>query len=182
MINFDKLNKKKTYCGLQYGDSLIAKEIRKFSKCYAPNSKEIPTHVAMFVYRFDSWWVYESHSKGCKALGVPEGVRRYRIEIWKHIEKNWQSEFKAFQIDVDLKVLENLIGQPYGTGDIKSLMKAALFKTNGKQKDRFGEICSEYFAEAYPKICEFYGLPAHCITPAHVQNYIDIMKIKEAGV
>lgn len=57
--------------------SLIAKKIRKYSKSYAPNSKVIPTHVFALVFRLGEWWVYESHAKGFKKLGVPEGVRRY---------------------------------------------------------------------------------------------------------
>ena len=51
MIDFNKLDKTKTYLGLQYGTSLIAKKIKKYSKCYAPDSDNIPTHVLALVYR-----------------------------------------------------------------------------------------------------------------------------------
>lgn len=179
MINFDNLNKKKIYLGLQYGTSFIAKEIKKFSKEYAPNSKEIPTHVLAFVYRLGDWWIYESHAKGFKNLGVPTGVRRYRLSIWKHIESDAQNQFKVYPLNIDFKSLENYIGQHYGIGDIKSLMKAAIFNSNGNQKDREGLICSEYIALCFSDICKFYGLPAWCITPAHFQNYLDLKRIKE---
>ena len=74
MIDFEKLDKNKTYLGLQYGTSLIAKQIKRFSKDYAPDSKEIPTHVLAFVYRLGEWWIYESHADTNKDLGVPSGV------------------------------------------------------------------------------------------------------------
>lgn len=173
MIEFEKLDKKRIYLGLQYGEGLISKEIRKFSKCYAPNSERIPTHVLAFVYKLGEWWVYESHAKGFKKLGVPAGVRRFTLEKWRIIEENTQEQFVAVPLKIDFKNLEKYIGQTYGKGDIHSLFKAALFHNNGTQKDREGLICSEYIALCFPDICEAYGLPAWCITPAHFQDYID---------
>lgn len=172
MIDFEKLDKRKTYLGLQYGTSLIAKQIKRFSKCYAPDSKEIPTHVLAFVYRLGEWWIYESHADGDKDLGVPSGVRRYKLSVWLQIEKNTQNQFKAVPFKINFKSLEHYIGLSYGTGDIKELLKAALFHSNGKQKDRKGLICSEYIALCAPYIQEFYNLPAYCITPAHFEDYL----------
>lgn len=177
MIDFKTLDKSKIYLGLQYGTSFIAKKIRSFSKCYAPDSKRIPTHVLAFVFRLGEWWVYESHMKGDKDLGVPEGVRRFKLKIWLEIEKNTLCEFRAVPFDIDYKSLENYIGQPYGSGDIRNLLKAAIFHSNGKQKDRQGLICSEYIALCAPHICDYYKLPAYCITPAHFQDYLDKNKI-----
>ena len=57
-------------------------------------------------------------------------------------------------------------------------MKACLTDKNGKQKNREGIICSEYMALCNDEICKFYNLPAHCITPAHFQNYFDKNNIK----
>lgn len=173
MIDFEQLDKRKTYLGLQYGTSLIAKQIKRFSRSYAPDSKEIPTHVLAFVYRLGEWWIYESHADGHKDLGVPAGVRRYKLDVWLKIEKNTQNQFKAIPFDIDFKTLEHYIGQPYGVGDIRSLLKAAIFHNNGKQKDRKGLICSEYIALCAPYVPEFYNLPAYCITPAHFQDYIE---------
>jgi hypothetical protein len=172
MIDFEKLDKRKTYLGLQYGTSLIAKQIKRFSKCYAPDSKEIPSHVLAFVYRLGEWWIYESHADGNKDLGVPSGVRRYKLSVWLQIEKNTQNQFKAVPFKINFKSLEHYIGLPYGTGDIKELLKAALFHSNGKQKDRKGLICSEYIALCAPYVSEFYNLPAYCITPAHFEDYL----------
>ena len=171
MFNFDLLDKKKTYIGLQYGKTFIAKQIQKFSKEYAPNSKEIPTHVLGLKFRYGTWWIFESHAKGFKKLGVPAGVRRMKRELWEQIED--KNEFCVYPMKLKVRSLESYIGQPYGMGDIKALMKASIFGTNGKQKDRDGLICSEYMALCNDKICKYYNLPAYCITPAHFQNYFD---------
>ena len=40
MIDFDTLDKSKTYLAIQYGEGLISKKIRKYSKQNAPNSKK----------------------------------------------------------------------------------------------------------------------------------------------
>ena len=181
MIDFETLDKKKTYIGLEYGTSFIANQIRKFSKCYAPNSKEIPTHVFVLRYRYGSWWVYESHAKGYTDLGVPKGVRRYKVDIWQQVEKGAQKNFKAYEQNVNRKKLEEYIGLPYGIGDIKILLHASIHKNNGEQKDGKGFICSEYVAHCYSKICKYYKLPEYCITPAHFQNYFEVKGIKEVG-
>jgi len=176
MINFDLLDKNRIYLGLQYGNSKIAKEIKRFSKRYAPNSKHIPTHVCAFVYRKDLgvWYVYESHLKGCGKHGVPSGVRRYSLEKWLQIEAKALKEFKAIPLDFNFIELEDIVGHRYGKGDIMSLMLAAIKRNNGAQKDRKGFICSEYLAIAYPAICKFFdNLPPWCVTPAHFQNYIE---------
>lgn len=178
-MNLTKLNKRKTYIGLQYGNSLIAKEIRRFSKEYAPNSKEIPTHICGLVYRLGEWWVFESHANGVKDLGIPSGVRHYRASVWNKVEPKCDAEYKIFPLPLDIKNLEIFIGQPYSIGDIKSLLRVSIFnRKNGKQKDRNGLICSEYIANCCAKITKFYDLPAHCITPAHFQNYIDVSGIE----
>lgn len=183
MINFENFDKKIKYLGLQYGmNSFIAKQIRKYSKCYCPDAKEVPTHVLAFSYENSDWWVYESHAKGNKKLGIPAGVRRYKAKKWLELEADNLKEFKAYPLDIDLNKLEEYIGYPYGLGDIKALLMAALKHNNGKQKNRNGYICSEYIALCYPKICEFYKLPAHCITPAHFQDYLDKYNIEAVGV
>ena len=172
MFNFDNLDKRRTYIGLQYGTSFIAKQIKKYSQEYAPDSKDIPTHVCGLKYRYGTWWIFESHAKGYKNLGVPQGVRRIKREIWEQIEN--KSEFRVYPLKLSVRKLEDYIGQQYGKGDIKELLKASLFKKeNGTQKDRDGLICSEYMALCNNDICKYYGLPAYCITPAHFQNYFE---------
>lgn len=173
MIDFEKLDKRRIYLGLQYGEGFISKKIRKYSKCYAPKSAKVPTHVLAFVFKLGEWWVYESHATGFKKLGVPAGVRRYTVEKWKIAEEHAQEQFVAVPLKIKFKDLEKYIGQEYGGGDIRNLLKAALFHSNGKQKDRDGLICSEYIALCFNPICKYYDLPAWCITPAHFQDYID---------
>lgn len=179
MFDFESLNKCKMYVGLQYGTSFVAKQIRKFSKEYAPESKEIPTHVCALKYRYGTWWIFESHIKGNDKLGIAKGVHRIKQEIWEKVEN--KSEYKVFPMSFSIRKLEDYIGQPYGKGDIKELMKASIFHNNGRQKDRDGIICSEYLALCNDKICKYYNLPAWCITPAHFQNYIDKKHIQEVG-
>ena len=175
MLDFSMLDKRKTYIGLQYGTSFIAKQIMKYSKEYAPNSKEIPTHVMALKYRYGIQWIFESHANGFKDLGIPAGVRRIKQDLWEQVES--EQEFHIFPMKLSIKKLEEYIGLPYGAGDIRSLMKASIFHNNGKQKNRKGLICSEYIALCNKEICKFYDLPAHCITPAHFQNYIDNKQI-----
>lgn len=173
MIEFELLDKNKTYLGVQYGEGFISKKIRKYSKMYAPNSKQIPTHVLALVYENDSWYIYESHARGFKDLAIAAGVRRFTAEKWKIAESEAQEQFFAYELVIDKKTLKKHLGEPYSLGDIRSLFFAALLHRNGKQKDREGLICSEYMALCYPDICETYALPAWCITPAHFQDYFD---------
>lgn len=173
MIDFEKLDKESTYLCVQYGDGFISKKIRKYSQQYAQDSNKIPTHVLALVYENDDWNIYESHADANKKLKIPSGVRKLSLNLWKQFEKETQNQFRAYKLDLDREELKKHIGECYSLGDIKSLFLAAIFHTNGKQKDRNGLICSEYMALCYPKICEHYNLPAWCITPAHFQDYFD---------
>lgn len=173
MIDFSKLDKTKTYLGLQYGTSMVAKAIRKYSQCYAPDSEVIPTHVLALIHYLNSWWIYESHMHAHRDMGIPSGVRRYKASKWLEIEEDELEEFEAVPMEFDIEQMEEYIGFPYGIGDIQALMKAALLHNNGEQEDHEGLICSEYLALCHPDICAYYQLPAYCITPAHFQDYID---------
>lgn len=175
MIDFELLDKKRIYLGLQYGTGVIAKKIVKYSKCYAPNSKEIPTHVLALVYRKElgDWWIYESHLDGHAKLGIPSGSRRFSRVKWLDVEGKKLNEFVAIPMDIDFKQLEYWVGYKYGKGDIAELMRVGLIGKNGNQKDRSGLICSEFIALAYPCIGKYFNLPHWCITPAHFQRYIE---------
>lgn len=180
-MRLNDLDTSKTYIGLQYGNSLIAKEIRRFSKDYAPNSKEIPTHVCGLVFRYGEWYVFESHADSVKRFLIPSGVRHFRADNWEKIEPKCGSEYKFYEMPLDEKSLEEFIGQPYSIGDIASLLRVAITNNNGSQKDRKGLICSEYIANCCPTITKYFNLPPYCITPAHFQRYIDENGIKKAG-
>ena len=173
MIDFSKLNKNKTYIGLQYGSGFVSKKIREYSKEYAKDSEKIPTHILGLVYEEGEWHIYESHAKGFEKICVNSGVRRMSETIWKIIEKDTQDEFEAFELDLDRAELKKHLGEQYSLGDIRALLHAALFHNNGKQKDRKGLICSEYISLCFFEICRYYNLPSWCITPAHFQDFID---------
>ena len=170
------LNKKRTYILLEYGTGFIARQIRRFSKEYCSESDKVPTHVAMLRYNLDKWWVYEAHAKANKKFGIPSGVRRYTSDKWLQVEDI--NKFEIYPLSLDIKAMEEHIGESYSLGDIKELMHAAIHNSNGQQKNRQGLICSEYFALCHRNICSYYNLPPHCITPAHIKNYVDKLQIK----
>ncbi|MBR1625543.1 MAG: hypothetical protein IJ681_00195 [Bacteroidales bacterium] len=174
MIHFADLDKNQTYIGLQYGISRIAQKIVKYTKQYAPDSSDIPTHVFAIVYRHDlgDWWIYESHLKENKKMGFPSGVRRYSAKKWLRAEIASLHQFEAYPFNFDRYCLEDFVGFRYGTGSIAALMLAAIKNKNGKQKDREGYICSEYLACCNPNVCTYFELPPWCITPAHYQHYL----------
>lgn len=179
MFKFEQLDKKKTYVGLQCSKTLLGKKIVKYSKEYAPNSSRIPSHVMGLKFRYGSWWIFESHITGNKKYNIRDGVVRTRQDVWEKIEN--PEEYEVYPLKLKVRKLEEYIGLPYGVGDIKELLQASLFHTNGKQKDHNGLICSEYIALCNDYVCKYYNLPAYCITPAHFQNYFDSKNIQAVG-
>jgi len=174
---FDNFDKEKTYIGLQFGKSLIAKKIAKYSKIYCPHTDKVPTHIIALVYRLGDWFIYESTHTARLELGLNSGVRHYKQDKFCKLED--VSEYKFYQIDLDFKALDELLGEQYAMASIKDLMLAGINKNNGKQKDRQGYICSEYVASAYKPIAEYFSLPEWCITPAHWYKYVLDKDIKE---
>lgn len=172
MINFDKLDKRKTYVCLEYGTSAISIIIDKLTKQFSRTSKA-PSHVFALVWNpvNQCWMIYESHMKAVKEANIPSGSRVYSQELFeKHFPRVIQSA-DAYPCRISKVRLNNLLGLPYGTGDIAELMHASIHKTNGKQKDRKGLICSEYIARCYKRILDYWELKPHCITPAHWLRY-----------
>jgi len=141
---FENFDKEKTYIGLQFGTSSVAKQIAKYSKSYCPNSDIVPTHIIALKYQFDNWYIYESTYKARLDLGLNSGARHYNSEKFKTLEKEKVNEYKFYQVDLDIKILDELLGEQYAMLSIKDLMLACVKKSNGKQEDRQGLICSEY--------------------------------------
>ena len=134
------------------------------------------------MYHLGEWTIYESTHTGRLDLGLNSGVRHYNEDKFKLVEKDAINEYKFYQIDLDFKVLDELLGEQYAMASIKDLMLAGIKKDNGKQEDRQGLICSEYIARAYYPIKEYFSLPAWCITPAHWYKYVldkDIKEVRE---
>ena len=178
MINFDKLDKNKTYIGLQYGSkSLIAKLIRRCTKIYAKDCEDLPTHVLAFVYEGD-WKIYESHLERQEKFCIDSGTRCIDLSTWKEIEEKSLSSFKAYPAKLSIYQLKKNLFKPYGVEDIKNLLRVWILRNNGTQKDGKGLICSEYIALAYPEICKYFKLPAYCITPAHFEKFLKDKNIK----
>ena len=177
---FENFDKTKTYIGLQFGTSLIAKKIAKYSKIYCPYASDVPTHVLALIYRLGEWQIYESTHTARLELGLNSGVRHYNIEKFKQLENI--EEYKFYQLDLDFKPLDELLGEQYAMASIKDLMLAAIHRNNGKQHDRQGYICSEYIASAFYPIREYFKLPAYCITPAHFMQYIIDNGIEECKI
>lgn len=176
MINFEQLDRTKTYIALQYGESQIAKAIAKCTKKYAPNCERIPTHVLALYYRADlkDWWIYESHLVANKEVEITSGVRHYDRVRFFNAEEKALKQFFTYEMPFNVYMLEKYLGEKYGTRDITALLRADLLNRNGKQSNKKGLICSEYLALAYPHICDFFNLSAHCITPAHWAQYLKL--------
>lgn len=172
MIDLDKLDKRRTYIVLEYGTGAISKIIQKLTEDFCKQAKQVPSHVLALVYEDKIWRVYESHMKPEKDFDLPSGVRTYEFDTFAKAFPKIVKKGEVYQIRFNKKKLKNLLGQPYGMGDIEALLRASIFNRNGKQKDRKGLICSEYLADCYAKIRKYFYLPAHCITPAHWLRYI----------
>lgn len=173
MIDWDKLDIDKTYVVLEYGQGVISKLIRKLTKefCY---DMDVPSHVLALVYdhRVGQWMVYESHNLPNEMMCLPAGTRRYYRPQFVYAFPQTVTNGEVYEVRLNVKTLIKYLGQPYGYGDISKLLRACLLDNNGKQKDGFGIICSEYLALAYKPIRDYFNLEAHCITPAHWLRYL----------
>lgn len=178
MINIDKLDKRKTYIVLEYGTSAVSKLIQKLTKDYYPKAKKIPSHVLALVYEDKVWRIYESHMKAEDEFGIPSGVRTYQYDIFQEAFPNTNKYGVVYPCRFNKKRLKDLLGQPYGMGDIAALLRVGITKKNGTQKDRKGYICSEYLAVCCAKIRRYLKLKSHCITPIHWLKYLEENNIK----
>ncbi len=173
MIKPELLDKRHTYILLEYGTSAISKLIQKFTKEYYPEAGDhIPTHVLALSFEDGIWRVYESHMKPEPDVELPSGVRTYPLDILKQAFPSTYYKGEVYQVRFDRRKLKNYLGQPYGIGDIASLMGAAITNRNGKQQDRRGLVCSEYLALAHKNIRKYLYLKSHCITPIHWLKYL----------
>lgn len=172
MINITKLDKRRTYIVLEYGTSVISKLIQKFTKQFAPASSKVPSHVLALVFEDKVWRVYESHMNPNIDGHLPSGCRTYTLDKLQEIFPKTYEKGVVYQVRLSKRKLKDYLGQPYGVGDIASLMRGSLLKNNGRQKDRNGIICSEYLALCCKKICKYFNLKPHCITPAHWLTYL----------
>ena len=177
VIDFNKLDKRKSYIVLEYGTSLVSKLIDKFTEDYYPCVKRRPSHVLALKHLGYCWQIFESHLQPTESL--ESGVRTYSQFLFEaEFPKIMKSTGVVYPFPTDLRKLKSLLGQPYGVGDILSLGKSYFLHSNGKQKDRTGYICSEYIASANKEIQSYFNLPPHCITPAHFLRYLEENNIK----
>ena len=177
-IELAKLDKRRTYIVLEYGTSTISKLIQKFTEEFGPGNRRVPSHVLALVYEDNCWRVYESHMKSELDGEIPSGVRTYTIDKLKQVFPQTYYKGVVYQVRLNKRKLKDFLGQPYGVGDIASLMRASILNRNGKQADRRGIICSEYLAKCCKKICLYFDLKPHCITPAHWLRYLVENNIK----
>lgn len=118
------------------GNSFISKIIQAKTRF---NYKEIvPSHVALIV---DGTYIYESTSQDSK-LGnktIPAGVRRFLLKDFYRLEKDKETKYAFFPVELDRIELEKYVHYPYG----KDIILDFLLKdgSNGVSK---GLICSQY--------------------------------------
>lgn len=171
MINTNLLDKRQTYVCLEYGTGAISKIIIDLTKVYCPEATRVPSHVFALVYELGNWYVYESHMRGNKKPNIPSGCRRYDINMLQDVFPKVWEQSEVYKVRLTKKTLRNLLGEPYGAGDIYEIFKARL-KKKFARKDRNGFICSEYLARACYKIQRHFNLAANQITPAHWLKYM----------
>lgn len=173
MIDFDKLDKEQTYICLEYGQGKISEVIKKYSREYCYNREEVPSHVFALCYdkQCKQWLIYESHMVGSRMGCLASGTRRYYKPILEKVFPQVIIHSNVYPASLEEEKLQEYLCQPYGIGDIFALLNASKKHNLGKKKDRYGYICSEYIALAFPNICAYFNLPAHCITPAHFLKY-----------
>lgn len=177
-INIAKLDKRRTYILLEYGTSIISKMIQRFSQEFGPPRRVVPSHVLALVYEDKVWRVYESHFNPEPDADLPSGSRTYTLDKLKQVFPQTYYKGVVYPVRFNKRKLKDYLGQPYGLGDIAALMRASILNRNGKQSDRRGVICSEYLALCCKKICQYFDLKPHCITPAHWLRYLVENNIK----
>lgn len=165
--------KYKMYIGLQFGKSLIANQIKKYSKVYYPQSGDnLATHVVALIYHHRKFYIYESTIAENKKEGLNSGARHYTLKKFLRIEEKAIPEYIFYPMHFNLAKLDENLGCSYAFGTIKDLILAGTFKKS-KAKDRTGVICSEYLALANKEICKYFNLPPYAITPAHWQRFCE---------
>lgn len=180
-VNFDALDKEKTYVGMQYGRrNRIAKQIVRFTKKYCTES-DVPAHVFALSHQNGEWYVYESHIMTNKDIGLKKGSHKLKATDWIKLGKNSLAETDIYEAKFDTETLDKNAGQPYGSGDMVKMLLSSIFNKNGKQSDSKGLLCSEYLATGMKDICNFYNLSPWCITPAHFKDYMVQNGIKQVN-
>lgn len=176
-MSIKDLKKSKMWVGLQFGNSLIAKKIKKYSKIYYPDALDWASHVLAVIYTNRRFYVYESTIGDNKPEGLNSGCRHYTLKKFLRIEKKAVPEYVLYPINFDFKVLDNNLGCCYAYCTIRDLMLSAILK-KGNAPDRVGKICSEFLADAYKPIQKYYDLKAWQITPVHWQRYCEEQNFK----
>lgn len=176
IIDFAKLDKQKTYLGLQYENSVSAKVIRLFTQHFCPK-KEIPCHVFCLANQDGEWIIYQSCYRENPQLGTKSGSNKAKALDWAKSKRNHEKTTEVFEMPMDVSKLEKNLGKFYGIIDIFKLGCSIIL--GGKGKNNSGVVCSEYIAFGFDKICDFYKKPAWLITPAHFKNYVERMHVKK---
>ena len=180
-INFNLLDKNKTYIGLQYSNQhKIAKQIVRFTKKYCTKS-DVPAHVFALSHQNGEWWVYESHIMTNEQIGLKQGSHKLKAKDWYNLGKNRLAETDIYEANLDTNLLDKNAGQPYSFGDAFKHALMSVLNKNGKQDNCEGLLCSEYVAMGMKDICKFYNLKPWCVTPAHFKDYMVKHSIKQVN-
>lgn len=171
------LKKAKMWIGLQFSDSVIAKQIQKYSKIYYPEvGNRIASHVIAVIYHHRKFYVYESTIADNKKEGLNSGCRHYTFKKFLALEEKAPMQYIFYPINFNFEVLDKNLGCCYAYGTIKDLILSATFKKY-KPVDRVGKICSEYLADAYKPIQNYFSLNAWQVTPCHWQRYCEELNL-----
>lgn len=172
------LKKHKMWVGLQFSDSLIAKQIKRYTKIYYPDAGDrIASHVIAVIYHHRKFYVYESTIAENKKEGLNSGCRHYPLKKFFKLEENAINQYVLYPINFNFEILDKNLGNAYAYGQIKDLMLSATFKKKKPSPDRVGKICSEFLADAYLPIQKYFNLKSWQITPIHWQRYCEEQKL-----
>lgn len=174
------LDTSKTYVGLKYSNDTSGMIIQKATEGFCIGS-ESPCHVFALVCEEGNWYIYQSNGHANEVLGTPAGTNKCKAESYITEMQKTGRRVEAYELPMDVETLQTQLGVEYGSGDIKNMAKAIVTNSYGSQSDGSGLTCSEYIASSVNSVCEYFGLPSWCITPAHFKHYFELNKIKAAS-
>jgi hypothetical protein len=139
-----------------------------------PNN-EIATHAFMIFKIIDKLYVFESHFDTNPKTGC-NGVRITSLDEWekRYLEKRTKRIQLFEENNLDIKPALELVGSPYGVGDVIKPTLYVLSPFLQKDTDYGGLICSEYVSHCLPQagIRRMFGLTNHSLVhPWQIQHY-----------
>lgn len=173
MIDVSKLDKSKTYVGLEVGTGIVAKIIQNLSHKVHTDMPvdQIASHAFMLRCKNNEWHVVEAHKKW------PEGIKEYTVEEYNKENSNpvLIKEYELNNYAIDYWVA-NPCG--YSVTNLLEVVEERLIGLKLKNDPAF--ICSEfvgYCSQTYD-INKWLNKPLQEVCPIDWQVYLAGKEIK----